>query len=296
MKRRGFLNYLGASYLAVNLNDRAAAQIGMDSSSHYLQGRTVLITGATSGIGREAAEALAKLGAKVAFCGRREGLGREVQSVISKRGGQALYVKADVRKEKEVDNFLNLAIEKMKRVDFVFLNAGPAGRSAYLHQVTNENIEEAFETHFLGSLYVMRRLLPIMMNQKSGVFVANTTYGINRALPGAAIYAASKMAIRPLIEHIASDYINYGIRAHSIEPLAVLTDPIRRKAELLGLPISKLVNPHSGRFAEASEIAKVLEFLFSDAAKLLNGHHLRLDEGASIPHRWGKRVFNFRGF
>ncbi|MEL7243854.1 MAG: SDR family NAD(P)-dependent oxidoreductase, partial [Cyanobacteria bacterium J06573_2] len=101
-----------------------AAQAAKVESQGKFANKIVLITGATSGIGKETAKAFAQQGAKVFFCGRRENLGKQVEQEIRDAGGEATYMKADVRQAEEVKAFVDACVAKYGRLDIAFNNAG----------------------------------------------------------------------------------------------------------------------------------------------------------------------------
>lgn len=119
--RRNFIRTAMAAGLGIGAIASARAQ---GTASGSFAGKVVLITGATSGIGRTTAELFAGNGASVAFCGRREALGREVEAGIRKAGGEAFYMRADVRDEAQVKAFVDATVARYGRLDIAFNNAG----------------------------------------------------------------------------------------------------------------------------------------------------------------------------
>jgi NAD(P)-dependent dehydrogenase (short-subunit alcohol dehydrogenase family) len=131
--------------------------------------KVVLITGATSGIGRAAAIAFAREGAKVGLCGRRKAMGAEVEQIIRDRGGDATYIKADVTQPKEVESFVNGIVKKYGRLDVAFNNAGDV-LSKPLHEMTIDEWDWVQNTNLRGVFLAMKYQIPYMLERGDSIY------------------------------------------------------------------------------------------------------------------------------
>jgi hypothetical protein len=156
--RRSFLGSAAAG-AAAGLTAGVAGGVVLGQSSQLppqvpsglrrFEHKVVLITGATSGIGRAAAIAFAREGGRVVFCGRREHLGAEVEQEIRRAGGEATYVRADVRIEREVEAFVNAAVARYRRLDVAFNNAGITLEKP-LDEYTSDEFDDVLNTNLRG--------------------------------------------------------------------------------------------------------------------------------------------------
>jgi len=141
------------------------------------EGKVVLITGATSGIGRSAALQFAAEGAKVSFCGRREKLGQDAENEIRSRGGEGFYIRADVRHESDVHAFVDQTVQKYGQLNVAFNNAGieggPPGRR--LHEYDQDTWEQVVEVNLKGVWLCMRYEIAAMLTTGRGGAIVNTS-------------------------------------------------------------------------------------------------------------------------
>jgi NAD(P)-dependent dehydrogenase (short-subunit alcohol dehydrogenase family) len=243
-------------------------------------GKAVVITGATSGIGRAAAEAFASEGASVAFCGRREALGRQVEARLREPGApDALYVRADVRKPEQVQSFIDGAAARFGGVDVALNNAG-ANWFKPLHETSLEEWEEMAQTNTRGVFLAMKHQIPHMIRRGGGKIVVTASMHEHATRPGGAAYASSKRALGGLVQAAAMDYGRQNIRVNAISPGIVdtrmFTDRLTTEAQRRDAAASVDGLKRIGR---AEEMAGAILFLASDDCTYLTGATLLADGG-----------------
>src|SRR5260370_28745047 len=168
-------------------------------------GKVVAIAGATSGIGRAAALAFAAEGGKVAFCGRRAALGQEVEREIKAAGGEALYVKADVLVEDEVQAFIDRAANTYRRLDVPFNNAGITIEKP-LHEYSAEEWDRVNNTNVRGVFLAMKYQIPHMLKAGGGTIVVTSSSNAVATQAKRSAYTASKRALVRLVQAASLDY------------------------------------------------------------------------------------------
>ncbi|MDX3107527.1 SDR family NAD(P)-dependent oxidoreductase [Nonomuraea angiospora] len=181
------------------------------------EGKVVLVTGATSGIGREAAIAFAGEGAKVGFCGRRENLGRQVEREIKQSGGEATYIKADVRDPRQLQTFVDRVVRTYGGLHVAMNNAGVQHRK-YLTDMTLAEWEDTLATNSRAVWLGIKYQAPHIKESGGGVILVTGSANEFATRPYAGAYAASKGAVTGLVRSAAVELGASGIRVVALSP------------------------------------------------------------------------------
>lgn len=244
-------------------------------------GKTVLITGATSGIGEGTAYAFAREGARVFFCGRRENLGRVVQDKIRGFGGEATYLRADVRKEDDVKDFVQACADKYGRIDVAFNNAGIVNaKVARLHEQPTADFLDVLHTNTLGEFFCLKYEIPQMLKQGGGIIVNMASVSGYKGFTEIGPYSVSKHGVVGLTKVAALEYAHDNIRITSIAPGGVDTPMLRAVREQRGMTFeqgSKAIP--IGRTNTVEEMARTVMFLASDDASAWHGSMVDVTSG-----------------
>ncbi|MBX9646642.1 MAG: SDR family oxidoreductase [Xanthobacteraceae bacterium] len=251
------------------------------------QNKVVLITGATSGIGRAAALAFAREGAKVVASGRRETEGKALVAEINSQGGEAIFVRTDVTREAEIKALVDTSVATYGRLDVAFNNAGIEGRmGAPTGEQTWDDYREQFDINVGGVLFAMKHEIAAMLKTGGGAIVNTASIFSQIGMPGMALYTGAKHAVLGLTRAAAIEYAKQGIRINAVSPGGVETEMFQRAA---GLPEDNsagrqfFTNLHPmGRISKPNEQAEAVLFLASDKASFVNGANLAVDSGWSI--------------
>lgn len=244
------------------------------------QNKVVLITGATSGIGKVSALAFAKAGAKVIVSGRREAEGQAVVAEIKATGGEATFVKADVAVEADVAALVAKTVATYGRLDVAFNNAG-VELTGSIVDANEADYRRVFDINVWGVLISMKHEIPVMLKQGGGVIINTSSVAGHVGMGGASVYVASKHAVEGLTKAAALEYAKQGIRVNAVAPAAIETDMMNRftgGGNEEALTYMRSLHP-VGRLGRAEEIANPVLFLASDAASFITGASLNIDGG-----------------
>lgn len=243
-------------------------------------GKVVLITGAGSGIGRAAALAFAREGAKLVLGNRNADAGTQVVSEIKAAGGEATFRRTDVLVEKDVAALVDLAAGTYGRLDVAFNNAGVEGTLAPLTEQTDENFRTVFDVNVRGVWLSMKYEIPVMLRTGGGSVINNSSIAGSIGFAGASIYVASKHAVLGLTRTAALEYSKSGVRVNAVSPAAIDTPMLDRFTGNSPETKEGFGGMHPiGRYGKPEEIAKAVLFLASDDASFVTGHDLLVDGG-----------------
>jgi NADP-dependent 3-hydroxy acid dehydrogenase YdfG len=188
-----------------------------------IKDKTVVITGASSGLGEATARHLAQHGAKLVLGARRQDRIQALAKELTGTGSNAVAVTMDVTDRQQVQRLVDTAVESFGRVDVMINNAGLMPQ-ALLERLQVDEWEQMIDVNLKGVLYGIAAALPIMKQQKSGHFINVSSVAGHRVGPGFAVYAATKFAVRALSEGLRQEVKPYNIRTTVISPGAVATE------------------------------------------------------------------------
>jgi 3-oxoacyl-[acyl-carrier protein] reductase len=242
----------------------------MPKTPDYFHGKTIVITGAASGIGRATALIFAREGANVVCADVNEKGVEETAEQINAIGSQALALTIDVTKRAAVNDMADLAINGFGRVHFLFNSAGAAFKRAKFLEIDDTLMEKTYALNVYGTFYAMQAVLPHMLANKFGVIVNVASMAAKRGGPGTSVhYASAKGAVNSMTLGVAREFAAQGIRAMSISPgpidtafaAAAATSPELKQAMLNDIPMK--------RFGTAEEIGELVLFMCSDACQFM---------------------------
>src|SRR5436853_1168262 len=245
-----------------------------------LQGKVAIITGGTSGIGRDTAVLFAEAGAKVVVAGRREAEGNETVDLIRKAGGVGLFVQTDVSKARDIEALVRRSVEKFGRVDTAFNNAGIEGNWRPIVDQSEEEWDHVIDINLKGVWLCVKHEIQQMLKQGGGgtIVTMSSVAGLMGA-PAAAPYCASKHGVIGLTRTAALEYAKQKIRVNAVCP-AVIETPMEQR--LFGEPEAHkyALSMHPmGRLGTPREIAEAVLWLCSEKSSFMTGHYIVLDGG-----------------
>jgi NAD(P)-dependent dehydrogenase (short-subunit alcohol dehydrogenase family) len=253
-----------------------------------LEGKSVIITGAGSGIGRAASLLFTKEGARLIAVDKSEGV-KETVEQVKQAGGIAEAVMADAGSEKDVIAFIDKAVATHGRLDAIWANAGVSGGLVPLAEQTVEQWQEVLRVNLIGPFLAVKHSMPHMIAQQYGAIVCTASVAGLKAGASGHPYAASKAGVISLVQTTAYSLTGTGVRINAVCPGLIetgMTKPIFERAKERGTsdkigqlnPLKRAGQPH--------EIAAMALFLASDDASYVNGQAFPVDGGltASMPY------------
>jgi NAD(P)-dependent dehydrogenase (short-subunit alcohol dehydrogenase family) len=266
----------------------------MDNKGIFdLSGKVALVTGASRGLGRAFAEAMAEYGADVACNGRDSVKLAETVQLLGKYKHRAIAVKADVTKEVEVKKMVAETVKQLGKIDIFFNNAGIARPPRPIHETPTEEWDAVIETNLRGVFLCLKHVLAEMVKNKSGSIInISSIAGLRAEVPevGPAAYGAAKAGVILLTNIAAMEYAKYNIRVNCIAPGMHKSELGRNNAgpRPANMPdMEKMMATYfqdeipMGRIAEASELAGLAVLLASNASSYITGQVFVEDGGQS---------------
>ena len=244
-----------------------------------LAGKTAIVMGATSGMGRAIAKLFASEGAEVVCTGRRAEKGQSLEKEIIDAGGVALFVQGDSTKSDELQHIYDATMEKFGKIDIVINNAGTANTSL-IEDTSMEDFDKVMNLNIRSYYESCRIAVPIMKKQGFGCIINTASIGGIKGLASTTAYCTSKGAVRLLSKSLAAELAPLGIRVNSICPGTIMTEM------LAGAPdeyVAALAEPiPMKKIGEDMDIAYGALYLASDEAKYVTGLDMIIDGGLTI--------------
>jgi len=252
----------------------------MERADAPFAGKTALVTGGSSGIGRETAIEFGRRGASVVVASRRPEESEETVSRIEALDGEATFVRTDVTREDDVEHLVKRTIEAYGGLDFAFNNAGNVGRPGPLTELTEDDWDYTSEANLKGVWFSLKHEIPAMIERGGAIVNTASDFG-HVGAPNFGAYVAAKHGVVGLTRTAAVEYADEGVRVNAVSPGVVLTSMTE---DVFGsaAAVEETGSTHPlGRVGTPEDIAAAVMWLCSDDASFVTGHPLRVDGGKS---------------
>jgi len=246
-----------------------------------LEGRKALVTGASRGIGRGIALALARAGADVAVNYRKRSEEAEkTVADIRAAGREAFAVQADVADFEAVRRMVAAVLERWGHIDIAVANSGVASRVEPVAEIDPSSWNRVLGVNLNGVFHTLRCVTPPMIARRSGVILSISSIGADTCQPGGAPYHSAKAAVNALTRVLAQEVAPFGVRANVIAPGLIATDMGNRLIDFHGEAVIERIP--LGRVGRPEDVGAMAVFLASDDAGWITGKIFRVDGGAFV--------------
>jgi len=244
-----------------------------------LKDKTILITGASSGIGYAMANLMAREGARLILGDINQEQGELLAAKLNSMNFEAIFAKCDVSQPSQAQDLVDLALEHFGKLDGACNNAGISGITQALADMPIEEWKRVQSINLDGVFYGLRAQIPAMLKNNGGSIVNTASIMAQVSIYGSCAYTASKHGVLGLTKSAAIDYGQQGIRVNAIGPAFIdtpMTTPMNAYPEIL----SKVISAHPlRRFGHPNEIAELATWLLSDRASFITGAYYPADGG-----------------
>jgi NAD(P)-dependent dehydrogenase (short-subunit alcohol dehydrogenase family) len=250
-----------------------------------MRDKVVIVTGASSGIGKTTAERFAERGASVVVAARRSEEGESVAKEIRKTGGEARFIRTDVSSEEDVQALVEQTVEAYGRLDCAFNNAGgaPTAPRGRIHEYPVDDWDAVVDVHLKGIFLCMKHEIRQMLEQGGGAIVnMSSIYGLSADRIAYPSYVASKHGVIGLTRSAAVQYARKNVRVNAVCPGVIRTPMLDRSLQINPEAEVRYTALHPiGRLGEPEEVADSVIWLCSDQASFVTGHAMTIDGGAT---------------
>lgn len=245
-----------------------------------LEGKVVLLTGASAGIGKDIALLFAQEGAKVVAVARRINKLEEIANQSKGSPGEVSPLQGDISKDEDIENMVDYTMDKYGRVDVLINNAGILDNFTPLGELSDELWDRVININLTAPMKISRKLIPIMEKQEKGNIINISSLGGLYGGRAGLAYTVSKFGLAGLTKNIAYMYAEKGIRCNAISPGGVDTDIMNSlQPSEFGMDRVMKGTANNIRSGSGKEIANIALFLASDESSFINGDNIVADAG-----------------
>lgn len=243
-------------------------------------GKVALVTGGSTGIGRAAAIAFAREGARVVIASRSQDTGQAAAKEIASLGGEAVWISCDVSQARQVENLIQQTLAAYGGLDCAFNNAGSGGRGGLLPEVSEQDWDMTIDGYLKSVFLCMKYQIPVMLEAGGGAIVNNSSVDGKRAYPWDPVYSAAKHGVLGLTKSVALQYATQGVRINAVCPGWIKTPPVDEMTASGAFPEDQMLQHQPiGRLGTSEEVAAAVLWLCSEQASFITGTALDVDGG-----------------
>ncbi|MEM0930859.1 MAG: SDR family oxidoreductase [Bacteroidota bacterium] len=245
-----------------------------------MNGKIIVITGGTTGIGFACAEYLISRNCTVVITGRTQS---NLDAAVAKLGDRSVGILSDTSLLNAIDVLVNKVKNRFSKIDGLFVNAG-IFRALGFEETTEEQFDETMNVNFKGAFFTIQKFVPILKNPSS--VVLNTSIVVFKAFADTSVYTASKAALESISKVLNLELAPRGIRINVVSP-GVTQSPIQKKSGMSDAAIANLLAHFSatspiGRIVQPTDIAPIVGFLLSDDSQMLRNEKIIVDGGTTM--------------
>ncbi|MEM9868983.1 MAG: SDR family oxidoreductase [Bacteroidota bacterium] len=245
-----------------------------------MNGKIIVITGGTTGIGFACAEYLISRNCTVVITGRTQS---NLDAAVAKLGDRSVGILSDTSLLNAIDVLVNKVKNRFSKIDGLFVNAG-IFRALGFEETTEEQFDETMNVNFKGAFFTIQKFVPILKNPSS--VVLNTSIVVFKAFADTSVYTASKAALESISKVLNLELAPRGIRINVVSP-GVTQSPIQKKSGMSDEAIANLLAHFSatspiGRIVQPTDIAPIVGFLLSDDSQILRNEKIIVDGGTTM--------------